>query len=104
MAGDERYGCRTMPIAWGVNATRVYIAVWLAILISMLVIIQVYILQFQWWWPVAYSIVMIIVPLLFVFWTLVKARSVNEYHQLSNMLKLIMLTGILSMIFFYFYL
>ena len=104
MAGDERYGCRTMPIVWGVNATRVYIAVWLAILISMLVIIQVYILQFQWWWPVAYSIVMIIVPLLIVFWRLFKARSVNEYHRLSNMLKLIMLTGILSMIFFYFYL
>ncbi len=32
MPGDERYGCRTMPIVWGVNATKVYIAVWMIIL------------------------------------------------------------------------
>lgn len=104
MPGDERYGCRTMPIVWGVNAAKVYIAVWLIILISTLVVIQVYILQFQWWWAVVYCILLIILPLFYIFWKLFKAVTVQDYHNLSNLLKLTMLTGILSMIFFYFYL
>lgn len=104
MPGDARYGCRTMPIVWGANATKVYIAVWMIILISMLVVVQVYVLQFQWWWAVVYCILMIIVPLLSIFLKLFKASSVQEYHKLSSWTKLVMFTGILSMIFFYFYL
>jgi 4-hydroxybenzoate polyprenyltransferase len=102
--GDEKYGCRTMPIAWGVNATKVYVAVWMVVLIVMLLIIQVYILQFRWWWPVAYTISTILIPLVLVFKKLYKASTEQDYHQLSTRVKLVMLAGILSMIFFYFYL
>jgi 4-hydroxybenzoate polyprenyltransferase len=104
MPGDARYGCRTMPIMWGVNATKVYIAVWMIILIAILIVVQVYVLQFQWWWAVVYCILMIVLPLLYIFFKLFKASSVQEYHKLSSWTKLVMLTGILSMIFFYFYL
>lgn len=104
MPGDARYGCRTMPIVWGVNATKVYIAVWMIILVAILVVVQVYILQFQWWWAVAYCILLIVFPLLYIFFKLFKASSVQDYHKLSNWTKLVMLMGILSMIFFYFYL
>lgn len=104
MPGDARYGCRTMPIIWGVNATKIYIAVWMIILIAILVVVQVYILQFQWWWAVVYCILLIVLPLLYIFYKLFKASSVQEYHKLSNWTKFVMLTGILSMIFFYFYL
>lgn len=104
MPGDERYGCRTMPIVWGVNAAKVYIAVWLIILISILIVIQVYILQFQWWWAVVYCVLLIILPLLYIFRKLFKAVTVQDYHKLSTLLKLTMLTGIVSMTFFYFYL
>ena len=74
------------------------------ILISILVVVQVYVLQFQWWWAVVYCVVFIVLPLLFIFLRLFKASAVAEYHQLSSWTKLVMLTGILSMIFFYFYL
>jgi len=104
MPGDEKYGCRTMPIVWGVNATKVYIAVWMIILIAILIVIQIYVLQFRWWWAVAYCFVLIILPLIYVFSKLFKASSIPDYHELSTRTKLIMLTGILSMIFFYFYL
>jgi 4-hydroxybenzoate polyprenyltransferase len=104
MPGDARYGCRTMPIVWGVNAAKVYIAVWMIILIAVLIVIQVYVLQFRWWWAVVYCIPFIIVPLLYVFFKLFKASSVQDYHKLSSWTKLLMLTGILSMVFFYFYL
>jgi len=104
LQGDERYGCRTMPIVWGVNAAKVYIAVWLVVILALLVILQVYVARFEWWWAMAYSIVFIIGPFVLIFFQLYKAKEHNDYHRLSNWTKLVMLTGILSMIFFYFYL
>ena len=104
MQGDEKYGCRTMPIVWGVNAAKVYVAVWLIVLIAILILVQVYVLEFKWWLPVAYSSVLIIIPLLYIFYKLFSASGAKHFHELSNMIKLTMLTGILSMIFFYFYL
>ena len=104
MPGDARYGCRTMPIAWGVNATKVYIAVWMIILIAILTVIQVYVLQFRWWAAVIYCTLCIIFPLLFIFLKLFRASTGKDYHNLSQWTKLVMLAGILSMVFFYFYL
>jgi 4-hydroxybenzoate polyprenyltransferase len=104
MEGDVKYGCRTMPIVWGVNATKVYVAVWLIVLIALLIIVQVYILQFRWWMPVLYSIVLIILPLLYIFYKLFRAINPKQFHYLSNLTKLVMFTGIVSMLFFYFYL
>lgn len=104
MPGDIRYGCRTMPIVWGVNSTKVYVAVWLIVLIALLVILQFYVLQFKWWLAVAYSVPAIIFPLLFILFKLRKSSSTKDFHRLSSMTKLVMFTGILSMAFFYFYL
>ena len=103
MQGDEKYGCRTMPIVWGVNSAKVYIAVWLVVILALLIILQVYVARFEWWWAMAYSIVFIIGPFVIIFLQLYKAKNQKDYHRLSNWTKLVMLTGILSMIFFYFY-
>ena len=104
LAGDEKNGCRTMPIVWGVNATKVYVAVWLIVLIALLVVIQVYVLQFRWWWPVVYTAIAIIAPLIYIFLHLYKASVPADFHRLSRWTKFVMLAGILSMIFFRFYL
>ena len=88
MQGDERYGCRTMPIVWGVNAAKVYIAVWLTVILALLVILQVYVARFEWWWAMAYSIVFIITPFVFIFLRLFKAKDQKNYHHLSNLLYL----------------
>jgi 4-hydroxybenzoate polyprenyltransferase len=66
--------------------------------------VQIYVLQFRWWWPALYSVILIIVPLLYIFIKLFKANSTRDFHLLSRWIKLVMLTGILSMIFFYYYL
>ena len=104
MQGDQRYGCRTMPIAWGVNATKVYVAVWLIVILALLAILQVYVFRFGWWAAMAYSIIFIIAPFILIFLRLFKAQIQKDYRRLSNWTKLVMLTGLLSMIFFYFYL
>ena len=104
MEGDAKYGCKTMPIVWGVNATKVYVAVWLIVLLAILIVVMVYILQFQWWLPVAYGIATILFPLVVILIKLKRSSTVQDFHQLSTITKLVMFTGILSMLFFYFWL
>lgn len=104
MEGDRRYGCNTMPIAWGINATKVFVAVWLVVLAGALATVQFYVLVFRWWWSAAYCIILIIIPLVYIFKMLVQANTSHNYHRLSSLIKLVMFTGILSMIFFRFYL
>jgi 4-hydroxybenzoate polyprenyltransferase len=101
--GDRRYGCKTMPIVWGLNVSKVFVAVWIIVLIAAVGIIQAYVLRLGWWWSAVYSVLFIIVPLAWIFKLLLKAQTANDFHKLSSMIKLVMLTGILSMLFFKLY-
>ena len=102
--GDRRYGCRTMPIVWGINATKVFTAVWLIVLTVSLVAVQVYVLIFGWWWSAVYVLLLIVIPLTRVLWKLRSAKLAKDFHYLSTFIKVIMFTGICSMIFFKLYL
>ncbi|MBK8611101.1 MAG: geranylgeranylglycerol-phosphate geranylgeranyltransferase [Chitinophagaceae bacterium] len=101
--GDARYGCKTMPIAWGIPASKVFVAVWLVVLIGMVGIVQFYVLQFGWIWSAVYCIILIILPLLWILRNLMRAQVPKDYRQLSGLIKLVMLAGLLSMIFFKIY-
>lgn len=103
LAGDEKYGCRTMPIVWGLNVSKVFMATWLVVLLGALIIVQFYILPFRWWWFTVYSVLFILLPLLTIFRKLFTAKSIGDFHLLSNWIKLVMMTGILSMLFFKLY-
>ena len=103
MEGDARYGCRTMPVVWGVNVAKVFIATWLIVLIASLVVIQFYVLQYRWWASVLYCFIFILLPLLQILRKLYVASISTDYYQLSKLIKAVMLAGILSMIFFKLY-
>ena len=103
MEGDARYGCRTMPIVWGVNVSKMFVAVWLVVLIASILIMQIYVLQYHWWWSVLYSVTCIVLPLAWILKKLYPATSKSDFHRLSGAIKLAMLTGILSMLFFKLY-
>jgi 4-hydroxybenzoate polyprenyltransferase len=98
--GDRKYGCRTMPIVWGMNASKVFVAVWIIVLVAALLILQIYVLQFGWWMSALYCLVFIVAPLIWILLKLFKARQAADFHRLSTAVKLVMLTGILSMLFF----
>jgi 4-hydroxybenzoate polyprenyltransferase len=100
MQGDAKYGCRTMPIVWGVHVSKLFAGTWLAVLTAAMIIVFAYILQFRWWINAAYCLVLIIFPLLYILRNLIKAETTADFHKLSNWIKLVMLTGILSMVFF----
>ena len=103
MEGDVRYNCKTMPITWGVPASKVFVAVWLIVCIGLLLIVQLYAWQSGWWTVVLYSILLIIFPLVYLLKKLRDAITPGDYHRLSGLVKFIMLTGILTMAFFAFY-
>ncbi len=103
MEGDRRGGCRTMPIIWGIPVSKTFSAVWLVVLISILLVMQFYVAQLGWWIPVAYLLLLVVVPLCLVLRWLYLATAKTDYSRLSSWIKTIMLTGILSMLFFLLY-
>lgn len=98
--GDEQYGCNTLPIFAGLRATKIYITVWVVVLIAALLILELYILQFGWYDAVSYSFLFVILPLGYLLVKLFRAELVADYSKLSRLTKIIMFSGILSMIFF----
>jgi len=94
--GDTRYGCKTMPIVWGLNAGKVFVAVWLIVLIASLSIIQFYTLQLGWIYSAVYCFFFIIIPLLLIFKRLYTAQTPGDFHKLSTAVKITMLSGIVS--------
>lgn len=100
MEGDMKYGCTTMPIVWGIPVSKVFTGVWIVVLAGVLAALQIYVVQFGWWFSVLYSTVAIIIPLIWVLRKLYQANTPQDFHKLSNVVKLIMLAGIISMVFF----
>ncbi|MEP6596691.1 MAG: ubiquinone biosynthesis protein UbiA, partial [Ginsengibacter sp.] len=95
-----KYNCTTMPIVWGLQVSKVFIAVWIIVLTGGVTLIQFYVIQLGWWFSALYSLVAIVIPLLWVLRELYAAKTTDEFHKLSTVIKMVMLTGILSMTFF----
>lgn len=101
--GDQQYGCRTMPIVWGLQASRVFIYVWIIVLAGTLLLLQVYVIAYGWWLSIAYCLLLIVLPLLRILQKLSAAQTQQDFHRLSSWVKWVMFTGILSMLFFAYY-
>lgn len=100
MYGDARNHCKTMPIVWGIPATKMYIAVWLSVLLLALSVMVFYAIQSGWWLSATFATVGIIIPGVFLFKKIRIAVTVSEYRKLSFYVKLLMLAGIISMFIF----
>ncbi|MBX2960915.1 MAG: geranylgeranylglycerol-phosphate geranylgeranyltransferase [Cyclobacteriaceae bacterium] len=93
LKGDNTYGCKTLPIVWGVRKTKRFIYIVIALFgIVVLLINQVYVKL-----PVIYFLMMLFVPTAWLVMQLIKADTKRDYTWLSSFCKVIMLLGILSM-------
>jgi 4-hydroxybenzoate polyprenyltransferase len=102
MEGDRKYNCKTMPIAWGVPASKVFTAVWIIVAAVTLIVVQLYALQNGRWVAALYFTTTIIIPLFYLLFKLRYAITTLDYGKLSTIVKIIILAGILSMLFFKF--
>jgi 4-hydroxybenzoate polyprenyltransferase len=93
LKGDNTYGCKTLPIVWGIRKTKITLYV---LIISFSVIVAV-INQLYVNLDVIYFVMLLFVPLAWLTTRLVKADTKRDYGWLSSFCKVIMLLGILSM-------
>ncbi|MEO8763595.1 MAG: geranylgeranylglycerol-phosphate geranylgeranyltransferase [Ginsengibacter sp.] len=100
MRGDIRYGCTTMPIVWGLQVSKVFVAVWIVVITLSIAAMQFYVIHLGWWFSALYALIAIIIPLMWVLRKLYQAHTQQDFHKLSTTVKFIMLAGIVSMIFF----
>lgn len=98
--GDEKFGCRTMPIVWGIPASKVFAGVWLIVLILAVLVLFVYAVLIGWFVAGLFAMVLVVIPLVMILRKLYSAVNGGQFHAISTLIKLVMLTGIVSMVFF----
>jgi 4-hydroxybenzoate polyprenyltransferase len=92
--GDATFGCQTLPIIWGIRRTKGLLYVLVALFLIVLFSISVYLDNAI----VTYFCLFILLPLGWFIYKLIKADTKKEFAYLSTMCKLIMLSGVLSMV------
>jgi len=96
--GDRRYGCRTLPIVWGVEMARIFAVIWMVVLLALLLVVLFYILQYHMWVPAFYNVLLSTLPAAWCLKLLLAARTTADYARLSSWIKGVILSGILSML------
>jgi 4-hydroxybenzoate polyprenyltransferase len=103
MIGDSKDGCRTIPIVWGVLPAKRFCFALLLLLQVLLLLVDVRVGILGWYFAVAYLLVLVQAPAVYIWVLLKKAHLPEHYHKVSSLIKWVMLSGILSMIFFKIY-
>lgn len=98
MEGDRTYGCKTLPVILGISKTRKVIK---ALFIGQLIFLIAFVVDLI----IASKSIAAVFLLLscgvfgaYTFYKFLQASSKNEYSQVSFMMKMVMLAGILSII------
>ena len=93
LKGDNTFGCRTLPIVWGLRRTKnvIYLLSGAFVLLVLTIHLTVEPL------PVRYFTVFLFAPLAWLVIALVKADTKRDFSRLSIVCKVIMLLGVFSM-------
>ena len=98
--GDELNGARTIPIVYGEKGAKLASYI-ICILLLMLLG------SFAWFFPSLniknvsiFVLVGLILPLLIIIFFIIKAKTVSNYHFVSNLIKVFMCLGIATMLYF----
>lgn len=95
LRGDNTFGCRTLPIIWGIRTTKIFIYALLLLFGAAVVIIHIWVTPL----PVLYFLGCLFLPIGILFAWLIRADTRRDFYLLSQFSKLIMLAGIFSMAF-----
>jgi 4-hydroxybenzoate polyprenyltransferase len=92
--GDARFGCRTLPILWGLRRTK-YL---LYVLIGLFILTLFFIADSLGNHHLSIIFLLLLIPLAYFTYRLVIADTRRDFGYLSTLCKLIMLMGVLSMV------
>ena len=97
MDGDYQSGINTLPIAIGVQKTKIIVGVLTIISIGILAYyVNSYLFELDY--VVYYAMILIVGPLIYFGVKLLNATTKKEFHHLSLVLKIILFFGILSVV------
>lgn len=100
--GDAQEGCITMPIQWGLLRSVRFTQALGVIAIIPLIVGAVKLINANWIVLGIYTIVLLALPIMVWMYYLPKKATSVHYHTMSRWLKFIMLSGIGSLIIYYF--
>jgi 4-hydroxybenzoate polyprenyltransferase len=95
LKGDNTFGCKTLPIIWGIRNTKLVLYLLLAIFVLLVILMNLFYAQL----PDYYFIVFLFAPLTLFVYRLMSADTKKDFYKLSQWCKVIMLLGVVSMIF-----
>lgn len=97
--GDYKSGMNTLPIVIGRERTsKVAFILILIPLFGAIYYVATYLIKFEI--IIAYFLILIIAPLIYIAIKSYAAKTKKHYHHISNMLKLVMIFGMLSMLLY----
>ncbi len=99
--GDEKTGCMTMPIKRGLQYSANFTLALAAVVIISLVVVSLVMLRGHFWQLPLYFTLLLLIPLLIWCFRFSKRSGTNHYHTASSQLKIIMLSGICSLIIYH---
>jgi 4-hydroxybenzoate polyprenyltransferase len=95
LKGDQTFGCKTLPIVWGMRKTKYFIYGILAIFLMTVMVINFYYENL----PIQYLLLFLFVPITWLLVRLIGADTRKDFTWLSDFCKIILLLGIFSMAF-----
>lgn len=100
--GDEQAGRRTLPLTAGIVFSKFFTAILLLTVVLLLIWIQI--IQQQWTSIIAflYVVAFIQLPLLFIAVKIFKDKSPLQFERSSQLCRIVMAAGVLTMPLFYF--
>jgi 4-hydroxybenzoate polyprenyltransferase len=95
LRGDASFGCQTLPIVWGIRRTKTLLYILILSFLIILFSLSFYLQD----WIIFYFTLFVFLPVAWLTWRLNRADTRREFGYLSTWCKIIMLSGVLSMIF-----
>jgi len=99
-AGDAAAGLRTLPIVWGLGITKWIIAGLSAFLLAGLLWYSLQLWRMNNYVTFSFALLLVVLPKGYFMLQLVRAQKPRQFALLSNLMKMIMLAGMLSMVTF----
>ena len=97
--GDKAFGCRTLPIVWGIRYTKYFLYFLMIIFIVLLSWMTIKLDNYF----IKVYFALLSVPAAFFVHKLIISDTTKDFYYLSGFSKVIMLSGIISMVFFKFF-
>jgi 4-hydroxybenzoate polyprenyltransferase len=92
--GDKEFGCKTMPIVLGIEATKRIVMAWIVLTMICLGLIQYHFLKRSFYVEFYYFLLTLQVPFIFLLWKLNRAVTKTDFRLAGNTAKFIMVMGV----------